>query len=158
MSEHHTTVRWTNPGDDFDHARYSRDHVWLAKDGRVRLQASAAPAYQGNPDTLDPEDAFVGALAACHMLTFLSIAAKRRHRVTSYVDEACGTLGTDADGRMAMVRVVLRPVVTFVAGSAPDAEAFAALHARAHTHCFIGNSVRTEVVIEPVLVAGPAPG
>jgi organic hydroperoxide reductase OsmC/OhrA len=46
-----------------------------------------------------------------------------------------------------MTRVVLRPRVAF-GGEAPDAAQLEKLHAKAHEHCFIANSVRTEVTIE----------
>jgi organic hydroperoxide reductase OsmC/OhrA len=83
------------------------------------------------------------------MLTFLAIAAKRRLVVTDYVDDAVGVLEPDAAGRLAVTRVTLRPVVTFAAGSAPGAEEVAKLHAKAHGQCFIANSVRATVVVEP---------
>ena len=47
-----------------------------------------------------------------------------------------------------MSRVTLRPKVTF-SGAAPSAQELQALHHRAHEKCFIANSVKSEVVIEP---------
>ena len=56
------------------------------------MQASAAPAYQGNPNLVDPEEAFVAALSSCHMLTFLAIACKKRFVLDEYVDDATGVM------------------------------------------------------------------
>jgi organic hydroperoxide reductase OsmC/OhrA len=56
-------------------------------------------------------------------------------------------MGKDAEGRVYMARTVLRPAVRF-AGQAPDPETLNALHHKAHTECFIANSVRGEVSIE----------
>jgi organic hydroperoxide reductase OsmC/OhrA len=97
---------------------------------------------------VDPEQTFVASLSSCHMLWFLHIANRAKFVVDRYVDEATGVLAKDAEGRMAMTRVTLRPVVTY-AGRAPDAQEHARLHEGAHDKCFIANSVKTEVVIEP---------
>jgi organic hydroperoxide reductase OsmC/OhrA len=43
---------------------------------------------------------------------------------------------------------VLRPRIEF-AGEPPDELDLAALHHAAHEMCFIANSVKTEVVVEP---------
>jgi organic hydroperoxide reductase OsmC/OhrA len=81
------------------------------------------------------------------MLTFLAIAAKKRWVVDSYRDAAVGFMEKNAEGRLAITRVVLRPEIAF-AGDAPDEAALARLHHLAHEQCFIANSVRTEVTVE----------
>jgi organic hydroperoxide reductase OsmC/OhrA len=57
---------------------------------------------------VDPEEAFVASLSSCHMLWFLSIAAKRGFVVDSYRDEAEGVMETCADGKLAITVVTLR--------------------------------------------------
>ena len=83
------------------------------------------------------------------MLWFLSIAAGKGYRVDRYTDAATGTLARNANGRMAMTRVVLRPRIEFSGDKRPGAEDIAAMHHQAHEACFIANSVSTEVVCEP---------
>jgi organic hydroperoxide reductase OsmC/OhrA len=92
---------------------------------------------------VDPEQAFVAALSSCHMLWFLHIASRAGFVVERYVDDAVGVLD-----KTWMSRVTLRPAVTF-SGKAPSAEEHRALHHKAHEKCFIANSVKTEVVVEP---------
>jgi organic hydroperoxide reductase OsmC/OhrA len=150
MTEHHAAIRWANPGSTLDHDSFSRDHEWSFKGGRVVVPGSAAPAYKGSAAAVDPEDALVAALSACHMLTFLAIAAKRRLVVLAYSDAAVGILEPDGQGRLAITRVTLRPVVTFAPATTPDDADYARLHAKAHEHCFIAHSVRAAVTIEPV--------
>lgn len=150
MSVHRTTVRWQPTDAPFTYETYSRAHTWRFPGG-AEVAASAAPAYRGDPALVDPEEAFVASLASCHLLTFLAIAVRDGLVVTGYEDEAEGVLAKNADGRLAMTRVVLRPRVTF-GGAAPSAEVVAEMHERAHAECFIANSVRTEVVVEPVAV------
>jgi organic hydroperoxide reductase OsmC/OhrA len=52
------------------------------------------------------------------------------------------------EGRLAITRVVLRPRIAF-SGAAPDAAELARLHELAHAGCFIANSVRAEIRVEP---------
>lgn len=154
MSEHRATVRWQNSGTTLDYDHFSRDHEWRVKEGRLAVPASSAPAYKGNPDVMDPEDALVAALASCHMLTFLAIAARRRLVVQEYTDAARGWLEPDAEGRLAVTRVELRPVVRFAPGTALSAEEHGKLHEKAHRGCFIANSVKSAVTIVPALAEG----
>jgi len=82
------------------------------------------------------------------MLWFLHLAHDAKFVVERYRDEASGVLAKNADGRQAMTQVTLRPVVSF-AGVTPTPEQFAQLHEKTHEHCFIANSVRTEILLEP---------
>ena len=148
MSEHRASIRWSRGNRAFTYDSYSRDHQW-SFDGGQTLSASAAPAYLGSESGVDPEEALVAALSSCHMLTLLAIAAKKGWVVDSYEDDAVGTLAKNADGRLAVTRVVLRPRVAFSGDSLPDDAALQRLHHQAHEHCFIANSVRTEISIEP---------
>ena len=98
-------------------------------------------------EAVDPEEAFVASLSSCHMLFFLYHAAKKGLVIERYEDAAVGTMDKNAEGRMAMVKVVLRPKVTWE-GRAASAEELEALHHHSHLDCFIANSVKTDVVIE----------
>lgn len=160
MARHDATIVWERQGAVFVDQRYGRGHHWEF-DGGARVPASSSPRVVpvplSDPAAVDPEEAFVAALASCHMLWFLSLAAARGHVVDRYHDAATGTMGRNAEGRQAIVDVLLRPRVAFAGGTAPDEAAFAALHHAAHDACYIANSVRTVVRCEPVLDAREAP-
>ena len=152
MSEYTAQLIWQRAADElFTTQRYSRRHL-LRFDGGAELPGSSSPAVVplpwSDPAAVDPEEMFVASLASCHMLWFLSLAAKRGHTVDRYTDEAVGVMARNAQGQLAMTLVTLRPQVVFGA-DAPDADALAALHHEAHAQCFIANSVRTEVRVEP---------
>ena len=144
MSEHKATIIWARNGADFGYKTYPRDHAWRFDNG-IEIPGSAAPAYLGNPDRVDPEGAFVAALASCHMLTFLALASNRGFVVDSYEDCAVGHLGKNANGKMAVIRVDLRPQITFSGAKLPAQTDLDWLHDKAHQECFIANSVNTEV-------------
>lgn len=145
MTEHHATIEWERAGSEFTYKTYTRDHTW-SFEGGVRVRASAAPAYLGSPELVDPEEALVASLSSCHMLTFLALAAKKRIVVERYSDAAVGTLEPNDEGRLAVTRVVLHPKIVF-GGEAPSPETVADLHHVAHEQCFIANSVRTNVTV-----------
>jgi organic hydroperoxide reductase OsmC/OhrA len=147
MSEHIVTVNWQRDTPDFAYETYSRDHDWTFDSG-VTVRASATPAYLGNEQCIDPEEAFVASLSSCHMLTFLAIAAKKHFVVDQYADRAVGVLGKDAAGHLAMVTVTLRPRVTFSGDKVPSPVEQRQLHDQSHLACFIANSVKTDVRVE----------
>src|SRR5262245_53407299 len=104
MSEHKATISWRRETPDFAYETYNRDHDW-SFDAGIMVRASATPAYQGNAACVDPDEAFVASLSACHMLTFLAIAARKGLVVDAYHDEAAGVLEKAAEGRLAITRV-----------------------------------------------------
>lgn len=153
MSEHRAEVSWDRNGADFLDGRYSRRHV-LRFDGGLEVPASASPSVvpipMSDPAAVDPEEAFVAALASCHMLWFLALAAERGLRVDSYSDRARGTVARNLEERLAVTEVVLRPRVVFADDADPSRDELLALHETAHERCFIASSVTTDVRCEPV--------
>ncbi len=156
MSSYTATIAWRRDGATFVDDRYSRAHTWKF-DGGVEVPASSSPAVVplpwSKPDAVDPEEAFVASLSSCHMLWFLSIAARARFCVDSYVDDAVGVMARNADGKYAMTVVTLRPQVAFTGERLPSPGEIAAMHHKAHAECFIANSVKTDVRCEPATAA-----
>ena len=146
MSEHRVVVDWQRGAEEFSWESYSRNHAWRFPGGE-EVAASAAPDYKGDPARVDPEAALVAAISSCHMLTFLALAAKKRFVVDSYVDEAVGFMEKNDEGRIAVTRVTLRPAIAFGGERRPSPQDLQKLHHQAHEHCFIANSVRTEVTV-----------
>lgn len=148
MGAYRASVRWRRETPDFAYETYDRGHV-IGLGGGQTLAGSSAPEYAGDAAKANPEELLAAALASCHMLTFLAVAAKSRLVVDAYEDEAVAELGKNAAGKLAVTKVTLRPRVTW-GGEAPSAERLAGLHDKAHANCFVANSVTAEVVIEPV--------
>jgi organic hydroperoxide reductase OsmC/OhrA len=153
MSEYRSVVEWRREGAVFTDNRYSRGHRWKF-DGGVEVPASSSPHVVPLPlsvaAAVDPEEAFVASLSSCHMLWFLSIAAKRQFVVESYRDEAVGVMAKNESGKLAMAVVTLHPEVRFTGHRRPARGDIEVMHHEAHEQCFIANSVRTEVRWEPV--------
>src|SRR4030095_6857716 len=148
MSKHKVTLTWQRGDKPFEYQKYSRDHTWKFEGGH-EMQASAAPAYLGNPQLVDPEEAFVASISSCHMLTFLAIACKKRFVLDEYSDNAVGSMEKNAGGRLAITRLTLRQRLKFSGEKQPTPQEIEEMNHGAHEQCFIANSVKTEVKVEP---------
>jgi len=149
MSKHTVNLLWKNESEDFSYKNYDRTHSWKFEGGTV-VKASAAPEYLGKKELVNPEEAFAASLASCHMLTFLAIASMKKYTIEIYEDEAVAILEKNEKSRMAVTKLYLSPKITFTGDNVPDKTIINKMHHRAHTECFISNSVLTEIIIEPV--------
>ena len=109
------------------------------------------PAPWSSPENVDREEAFVASLASCHRLFFLSIAARKNFVVQSYSDSACGRMEENPQSKLAITTVFLRPAVEFARGAIASEAAVMKIHHLAHEKCFIASSVKTKILIEPVI-------
>ena len=152
MSTYTATVVWSRAaGAPFKDNKYSRAHEWRFDGGAV-VPASSSPQVVAlplsNAAAVDPEEALIASLSSCHMLFFLAHAAQAGFIIDRYEDDALGELGKNAAGKMAMLKVRLRPRVAWFDKS-PSAAELDALHHKSHESCYIANSVTTEILIEP---------
>lgn len=147
-----THIEWKRDDASFSDNRYSRAHRWHF-DGGVSVPASSSPHIVPLPlsdaAAVDPEEAFVAALSSCHMLCFLSIAAKKGFVVDRYVDHATGTMRKNSARQIVIDQVTLSPDVQWSGDPQPSTAQVAAMHESAHEQCFIANSVRSNVQIQP---------
>jgi organic hydroperoxide reductase OsmC/OhrA len=152
LHEYSVTVTWTgNTGTGTTgYKDYSRAFE-LEAAGKHGIAGSSDPAFRGDDGRWNPEQLLVGALASCHKLWVLHLAAVAGIVVTAYVDHAEGTMRTTPGAETGQFeRVTLRPEVTVKAGS--DVSKIGELHADAHRRCFIANSVNFTLRIEPTVV------
>jgi organic hydroperoxide reductase OsmC/OhrA len=149
--EYKATVLWTRGDAKFTDNRYSRGHVW--KFDGIEIPGSSAPSSVRLPysvaEAVDPEEALVAAVSSCHMLFFLTFAAQAGLTVDRYEDAAVGVMTKNERGKLFVSKVTLRPAVTFTGDKHPRDAEVTELHHRAHEECFIANSVKSEVVVEP---------
>ncbi|MGH8809690.1 MAG: OsmC family protein [Noviherbaspirillum sp.] len=153
MHIYEATIAWSRGEQKFTDNRYSRGHSWRF-DGGAQVQASSSryvvPLPMSVEAGVDPEEALVAATASCHMLFFLSIAAKKGFVVDRYADRASAVMGKNGDGKMAMTRITLRPEIAFGGERMPTRQELDEIHHESHEQCFIANSLKSEVVVEAV--------
>jgi len=146
MSEHVAYIVWKRESESFSNDHYNRGHDWNF-DAGVVVPASAAPAFKGDENRVDPEEAYVASISSCHMLTFLAIAARKRIVVDAYEDRAVGYMDKNAQGKLAINSVDLHPKITFAPGVEVDAATLKKMHHDAHENCFIANSVKSLIIV-----------
>lgn len=151
MSEHvheyRAGVTWSgSTGEGYD--AYTRTHQATSPPAAQHLTLSSDPAFRGDPALLNPEQLLLQAAASCQLLSFLAVAARSRLDVVSYEDDAQAVM-PEADKPVRITRIVLRPRITVVEG--PDEERIRHLCEVAHRECFIANSLRTEVLVQPTV-------
>ena len=146
MSKHIAKIKWNKTTESFQYKDYNREHEWQFDNGQT-ITAAASPVYLGKPEFIDPEEAFVAALSSCHLLTLLAICSRRNITVESYEDNAEGFLEKDEDGTLFLKRVVLRPKIKF--RDKVDENTIHELHHLSHKECFLANTVKSEMLIEP---------
>lgn len=157
MTDYHASITWNRDGAKFIDNRYRRLHTWTFDEG-LEVPASSSPHSVPLPlseaRAIDPEEALVAAVSSCHMLWFLSIAARRGFVIDRYSDSPVGTLGRNAKGQEAITVITLRPDVAFAGEKRPTSKDIAAIHHEAHEVCCLANSVTAEVRCEPVTGQG----
>ena len=156
MGKYQATVSWTSDG-NFTSGKYSRAHQ-LSFDGGASVKGSSSPSVvplYSDPEGVDPEEALIASASVCHMLWFLNLAQEAGLDVASYEDAAEGEMGRIGSGRFALTKITLRPKISFT-GREPDAAELDRLHHEAHERCFIANSLKTEIVVEPAGVSATA--
>lgn len=146
-----TTWTGASAGPTVNYRSYSRA-LSVTIPGKPAIPASSAPAFLGDAAAHNPEDMLMAALSTCHCLSYLALAARAGIAVTSYTDEAIGTMEWEG-GTYHFSRAVLHPVVTVQRGA--DLAKARALHGDAHTSCFIARSVNFPVEHEATIVEAP---
>ncbi len=143
--EYRATVSWSgSTGAGYEH--YSREHTSTAPPAKAALTLSSDPAFRGDPALLTPEHLLVLAAASCQLLSFLAVAARARLDVVDYQDNAQAEMPEDRKP-VHITRIVLKPVIQVRAGA--TLERLNHLAQVAHRECYIANSLKTEIIVEP---------
>jgi organic hydroperoxide reductase OsmC/OhrA len=142
----HTSAHWQgSTGGGYE--AYRREHTVQAAGVDASLTLSSDAAFRGDAAALNPEVLLLAAAVSCQLLSFLAVAARARLDVVEYRDDADAEMPEDVEP-VRITRIVLRPRIT-VRGQVAESR-LAHLVEVAHRECFITNSLRSDVVVEPV--------
>jgi organic hydroperoxide reductase OsmC/OhrA len=149
--EYRVTVTWTgNRGEGtLTYRSYDRDHM-IATEGKPTILGSSDPYFHGDKTRWNPEELLLGALSACHKLSYLHFCAVFGIVVMDYVDHAEGIMEEDGKDGGRFTEVTLCPRITVRAGD--DLSLAHRLHHTAHEKCFIATSVNFPVLCVPEIV------
>jgi organic hydroperoxide reductase OsmC/OhrA len=151
-----SNIQWMRSSSDEGPASFKRklntNHKVLFS-GRQEIEVSVFSKFGGDPEKPSPEELFISSVSSCLMLTFLELAQKNKLMVKSYRDESAGKLSRDEEKRWGVTYILLRPriVLLDVKDSDVRGRAVRLLH-EAHYYCFLVNSIKASVDIEPLLV------
>lgn len=143
MAQHRIGLRWNLHEND-------EAYQWILDNGK-RLCAVSPGETTPEAELLDPEDAFIGAIASCHLLSFMTEAARDGYAVEAYEDQPVGILEKNRKGKLCVGKVLLTPKAVFRGNVQPGESEIKALHKRAQEKCIISQSVRSEIILEPVI-------
>ncbi len=131
---------------------YSRAHEGSAPPAERPLVLSADAAFRGDAALLNPEQLVVLAASSCQLLSFLAVAARARVDVLRYADEGEGVM-PDEHSPICLTSIVLRPTIWVAPGTSE--ERVKHLVKVAHHECYVANSLKTDVRVEPTVVVEP---
>ena len=113
--------------------------------GPGELEVGPAPEFEGNPETLNPEEMFVAAINSCIMTTFFYFVRKLNVEILSYCSDAEGQVEKQADG-FRFTNVEVRAKVTLKQQEL--AEKVRELGDLAEKYCLVSRSVACPVHYE----------
>jgi organic hydroperoxide reductase OsmC/OhrA len=159
LHSYSTRIAWSgNTGAGY--AAYDRRHVAEVPPGGLAVPMSSDATFGGDAALPNPEQLLALAASSCQLLSFLAVAARARLEVVHYTDDAVGEM-PEVTGPTGLTCIRLRPEITVtdrpVSGTGTVTEdRVRHLCEVAHRECYIANSLRTEVVVEPRITVVPA--
>jgi organic hydroperoxide reductase OsmC/OhrA len=139
IHEYETTVEWTDT-----------HRGTVTAPSRPAIAMGAPLEFGGSDDVWSPEHLCVAAVSSCVMLTFIAIAANSKIPFRKYAASATGTLAKVEGRGPVITRIVVKPRITI--GPDVDRARVERLIKMAEKSCYISNSLKAEVTLEPEIV------
>lgn len=111
------------------------------------IAAGAPPEFQGREGVWAPEHLFVAAFNSCYLLTFLAIAEFSKIAIVSCSSSAQGKLEKIPGSSYQVTEIVAKPRV--VIASVNDLARMPRIFEKAKENCFVSNSIKSKITIEP---------
>ena len=111
------------------------------------IGAGAPPEFKGKEDNWSPEHLFVASLNTCYTLTLLAIAEFSKIALVSVSSTAKGKLEKVQGGGFQITEIVVKPRV--VLASVNDLTRMPRILEKAKENCFVSNSIKSVIKIEP---------
>jgi organic hydroperoxide reductase OsmC/OhrA len=133
---------------------YETDVEWKKeKEGQITgrrlpvVPVGAPPEFRGREGNWSPEHLFVASLNTCYMLTFLAVAENSKVPLVNFASTAKGKLEKVPGSSYQITEMVIKPRV--VIASANDLERVPRILEKAKENCFVSNSIKSTIKIEP---------
>ena len=122
----------------------------LTASGLPTLEVATPPEFQGHEGMWSPEYYFLASVNACFMTTFLAISQMSKLEFVSFSSRARGKLDKIEGQVPQMTEITLRP--RLIIRHARDIERAGRILEKAERNCFISNSIKAQVSIDPELL------
>ena len=119
----------------------------LSGPGLPSFTVGAPPEFKGHEGQWTPEHLLVASVNSCFMLTFLAIIENSKIAVISFSSTARGKLEKAEGAGYQITEIVIKPRV--VIESAQDLVRMARVLEKTKESCFVTNSIKSAVKIEP---------
>ena len=139
-----TTLEWTG-------ARQGT----LTAPGLPALTVAAPPEFRGHAGIWTPEHLDVAAVNTCFMTTFLALAELSKFEFASFTCNASGKLEKSMEHGSQITEIRLQPKL--VIRHERDQERAGRVLEKAAQNCFISNSIKTTVPLEPEIRVAVTP-
>lgn len=136
LYSYETEVEWTGEKD-----------LKLTSSKLPAIIAGAPPEFKGREENWSPEHLFVASLNSCYALTLLAIAEFSKVPLLSLSSTAKGKLEQLPGNGYQITEIVVKPRV--VLASANDLSRMPRILEKAKENCFISNSLKSTIKIEP---------
>ena len=147
MSDLSIELNWELGDHELTFGKYLTDHK-IKINEHISYLGSAASAYGGNINNMNPEQALAASISSCHMMTFLALSAKMRWPVIAYKDKAYAYIGKNSKGKMCVNKIELNPIIKFENGFSVTKDEMDKMQDRSHRYCFVANSLSEDVEIK----------
>jgi organic hydroperoxide reductase OsmC/OhrA len=142
---------------------YETEVEWKKeKEGQIKgptlpaLGVGAPPEFKGREGHWTPEHLFVASISTCFMLTFLAIAENSKLPLVSFSSTAKGKLEKVPGTNYQITEIVLKPRI--VIASVEDLGRLPKVLEKSKENCFISNSIKSTVKVEPEIFHERTPG
>ena len=115
--------------------------------GLPPVNVGAPPEFNGRAGNWSPEHLLVASVNTCFMLTLLAIAENSRVPLVSFSSTAEGKLEKVQGAGYQVTEIVVKPTV--VIASAEHLERMPRILEKAKDNCFVSNSIKSRIRIEP---------
>lgn len=136
---------------------YETEAVWVSErrvtihsPGAPALEVSSPPEFQGQEGVWTPETLLVASVNTCFVLTFLAIAQLSKLEVVSLRVRTWGRLEKLEGAGYQITEIVIKPLLGL--RSETDRERAERLLEKAERNCFISNSIKANVRLEPEII------
>jgi len=111
------------------------------------IGVGAPPEFNGQKGRWSPEQLLVASVNSCYMLTLLAIAENSKIPLVSFNSSAKGKLEKVEGAGYQITEITIKPKI--VVASAKDVERVSRIIDKAKQNCFVSNSIKTAITLEP---------